>query len=186
LEKPGTNNDDKWRRDKSPPQPVEGVLFNPLKTSQKNTKGGDSPLRSEWPTKKMIFVFLGKVRKGSVSPFDCIGDSSLRSRWGKARHPEERKRRGVSSLNRGGEQTLLELYPKRILSLSRGKFERGTFAPFDWRGDVSLRSKWLKDRHSEPPLRGVSSLNRGGEQTLLNSTRKQKRRRCLTSFDMTQ
>jgi len=61
-----------------------------------------------------------------------------------ARHPEPTLR-GVSSLNRGGEQTLLELYPKRILSLSRGKaeilryaqddtscrLERGTFAPFD-------------------------------------------------------
>jgi hypothetical protein len=42
------NNDDKWRRDKSPPQPVEGVTFlTPSKLPKKNTKGGDSSLRSK-------------------------------------------------------------------------------------------------------------------------------------------
>ena len=33
--------------------------------------------------------------------------------------------------------SLLELYPKRILSLSRGKFERGTFTPFDLTEEIS-------------------------------------------------
>jgi hypothetical protein len=37
LEKPGTNNDDKWRRDKSPPHPIEGVKKRPLKTPLKMT-----------------------------------------------------------------------------------------------------------------------------------------------------
>jgi len=31
----------------------------------------------------------------------------------------------------------LQLLPKRILSLSRGKFERGDFTPFDRIGDSS-------------------------------------------------
>jgi len=74
-----------------------------------------SPLPQLYP--KTTLRLWGKVEKGVFVPIEC--------------HPEERKRRGVSSLNRGGEQTLLEFYPKRILSLSRGKFERGTFAPFD-------------------------------------------------------
>jgi hypothetical protein len=89
------------------------TFLTPSKLPKKNTKGGDSSLRSKWPTKRMIFVFLGKVWKGSVSPFDWIVDFSLRSKWPKDRHSEP-PLRGVSSLNRGGEQTLLELYSKTL------------------------------------------------------------------------
>jgi len=102
-------------------------------------------------------VSLRKVKRRGVSNIGG-GKSPLLQLHPKDPISSPRTQWGVSSLNRGGEQTLLELYPKRILSLSRGKaeilryaqddtscrLERGTFTPFDWRGDVSLRSTWHK------------------------------------------
>ena len=73
------------------------------------------------------FCFSGESSKGVSFPFRLY--RRFLTSFGMTRlecHPEPTLR-GVSSLNRGGEQTLLELYPKRILSLSRGKFERGLF-----------------------------------------------------------
>jgi len=35
-----------------------------------------------------------------------------------------------------GKSSLLELYPKRILSLSRGKFEGGLLTPFDLKEEI--------------------------------------------------
>ena len=72
------NDDDKWGRDKSPPQPVEGVKKHPLKTPKKHKR-------------RRFLTSFGTTR------LEC--------------HPEQFLR-GISSLNRGGEQTLLELYPK--------------------------------------------------------------------------
>jgi hypothetical protein len=61
-----------------------------------------------------------------------------------ARHHEPTLR-GVSSLYRGGEQTLLELHPK-------SKTE-----------EIPHFVRNAPQRHPEPVLRGVSSVNRGRE-----------------------
>ena len=104
---------------------------------------------------------LGESWKGGLLPLPIMC------------HPELILR-GVSSLNRGGELTLLELHPKKTLCLW-GKVRKG------WNPRSNIRrslTKGVRDdtscrlgrgllplpnlRHSEPHLRGVSSFNGEG------------------------
>jgi len=62
------------------------------------------------------FMNLGESWKGVFCPFPPIC------------HPEEQSDEGSRLLMEEGI-ALLQLHPKRILSLSRGKFEGGLFTP---------------------------------------------------------
>ena len=102
-------------------------------------KGGDSSLRSENDDVDDFLSFGEKLERG-------------RSPRSKMRHPEERKRRGISSFNGGGELTLSQLHLKNFKSLL-GEVRRGPVNPFDLKEEMShfVRhdDKWR--RNESPP-----------------------------------
>jgi len=100
--------------------------------------------RNAWHDNVDDFFAFGESSKGGLLPFSTICHS-------------EPPLRGVSSLNRGGEQTLLKLYPKSILSIPGGKTEIVRYAQDD-QNTVGSKGGLLPFRLE---------------------------RRCHTSFDMT-
>ena len=108
-------------------------------------------------TQKNFLSFLGLVGKGCPLPIMC--------------HPERSE--GVSNLIEGVGHHPLKTPPRKHenrRSLTKGvrddtscRFWKGSVSPFDWRGDVSLRSTWPHDVTPRSASdEGSPPFNRGG------------------------
>ena len=98
------------------PNAVRGLLLesrrwtDPPRTPPENKKGGDVSLRSTWHKKSLFDGDKAEILRFAQDDQNTVGWEGVSP----SHYVSPRTQWGVSSLNRGGELTLLELYPKRI------------------------------------------------------------------------